>query len=66
MTQQPFTVQNKVIPKTKDPIPGSCFIYLIKTNHILTSCVNAEIFLKQFEYASLQFTLFFTDVLHKE
>lgn len=66
MTRQPITVQNKVILKTKDAIPASCFIYLIKTNHILTSCVNAEVFLKQSEYASLQFNLFFTAVLHKE
>lgn len=66
MTGQPFTVQNKAIHKKQDSISASCFIYPIKTNHKLTSHVSAEIFLKQFEYASLQFTLFFTDVLDKE
>lgn len=59
MTQQALTVQNKAIYKTQDPIPASCFIYPIKINHKLTSCVGAGIFLKLFEYASLQLTLFF-------
>lgn len=76
MTGQAFTVQTKKFTKQRVPFQHHVLFISLKHHHKLTrSHVSREISLEQFAYASLQFTMFFTNsalatdwcrILHKE